>query len=37
LHIEIDDLSRNVVHALLTEHLADMYATSPPKACTRWI
>jgi putative acetyltransferase len=28
--IEIDDLSRDAVRALLAEHLADMYATSPP-------
>ncbi len=30
--IEIDDLSRHVVHELLAEHLADMYATSPPES-----
>lgn len=29
MRIEIDDLSRDVVRALLTEHLADMHATSP--------
>lgn len=30
VHIEVDDLSREAVHALLAEHLADMHATSPP-------
>ena len=30
--IEIDDLSRDAVRALLAEHLADMYATSPPES-----
>jgi len=30
MHIEVDDLSREAVHALLAEHLADMHATSPP-------
>jgi hypothetical protein len=30
MHIEVDDLSREAVHALLAEHLADMPATSPP-------
>lgn len=30
MHIEIDDLSRDAVRALLAEHLADMQATSPP-------
>lgn len=29
MRIEIDDLSRDAVRALLTEHLADMHATSP--------
>jgi len=29
VRIEVDDLSRPAVHALLEEHLADMYATSP--------
>jgi putative acetyltransferase len=30
VHIEIDDLSRDPVRALLADHLADMHATSPP-------
>jgi putative acetyltransferase len=30
MHIEVDDLTRRDVHALLAEHLADMHATSPP-------
>lgn len=29
LTIEVDDLARPEVHALLTDHLADMHATSP--------
>ena len=32
MRIEADDLSRPQVHALLEEHLADMYATSPPES-----
>ena len=32
MRIEVDDLSRTEVHALLEEHLADMYATSPPES-----
>jgi putative acetyltransferase len=32
LRIEIDDLTRPAVHALLEEHLADMYAWSPPES-----
>lgn len=32
MRIEIDDLSRPQVHALLREHLDDMYATSPPES-----
>lgn len=32
MHIETDDLSRPAVHALLQEHLADMYAWSPPES-----
>jgi putative acetyltransferase len=32
MHIEIDDLSRPQVHALLQEHLDDMYAWSPPES-----
>ena len=31
MHIEIDDLSRPQVHALLEEHLANMYELSPPE------
>jgi putative acetyltransferase len=30
--IEVDDLSRDAVCALLAEHLADMHATSPPES-----
>lgn len=29
MQIEVDDLSRDTVHALIAEHLVDMYATSP--------
>ena len=32
MDIEIDDLSQHAVHELLAEHLADMYATSPPES-----
>lgn len=32
VHIEIVDPSREPVQALLAEHLADMYATSPPES-----
>lgn len=32
LRFELDDLSRPAVAALLDEHLADMYATSPPES-----
>ncbi|MFM8769390.1 MAG: GNAT family N-acetyltransferase [Rubrivivax sp.] len=32
MHIEIDDLTRPQVHALLQEHLDDMYAWSPPES-----
>ena len=32
MHIERDDLSRPAVHALLQEHLDDMYALSPPES-----
>jgi len=32
MHIEIDDLSRPAVHALLREHLDNMYALSPPES-----
>jgi putative acetyltransferase len=31
MHIEIDDLSRPQVRALLEEHLANMYELSPPE------
>lgn len=31
MHIEVDDLSRPQVHALLEEHLANMYELSPPE------
>lgn len=32
MHIELDDPVRPDVTALLTEHLADMHATSPPES-----
>lgn len=32
MRIEIDDLERPQVLALLEEHLQDMYATSPPES-----
>lgn len=32
MRIEPDDLARPVVHALLQEHLDDMYALSPPES-----
>lgn len=32
LHIEPDDLSRPQVHALLQEHLSNMYELSPPES-----
>jgi putative acetyltransferase len=31
MHIELDDLSRSEVHALLREHLDDMHDLSPPE------
>lgn len=31
MHIELDDLSRPQIHALLEEHLAHMYELSPPE------
>jgi putative acetyltransferase len=31
MHIEVDDLTRPEVHALLSEHLANMYELSPPE------
>ena len=32
MKIEIDDLSRPAIHALLNEHLLSMYALSPPES-----
>lgn len=32
MRIEIDDLSRAEIHALLNEHLQSMYALSPPES-----
>lgn len=32
MRIEIDDLSRPAIHALLNEHLRDMHALSPPES-----
>ena len=32
MRIELDDLSRPAIHALLDEHLAQMRATSPPES-----
>lgn len=32
MHIEIDDLSRPAIHALLNEHLQNMYELSPPES-----
>jgi putative acetyltransferase len=32
MHIETDDLTRPAVHALLHEHLEDMYRLSPPES-----
>lgn len=32
MHIEIDDLTRPEIHALLNEHLQSMYALSPPES-----
>ena len=32
MKIEIDDLSRPAIHALLNEHLQNMYELSPPKS-----
>jgi len=32
MKIEIDDLSRPAIHALLNEHLQSMYAISPPES-----
>lgn len=32
MRIEVDDLSRPAIHALLNEHLASMFALSPPES-----
>ena len=32
MKIEIDDLSRPAIHALLNEHLQSMYELSPPES-----
>ncbi len=32
MRIELDDLSRPQIHALLSEHLRNMYAVSPPES-----
>jgi putative acetyltransferase len=32
MNIEIDDLTRPAIHALLNEHLQSMYALSPPES-----
>jgi putative acetyltransferase len=32
MRIELDDLSRAEIHALLSEHLRNMYALSPPES-----
>jgi putative acetyltransferase len=32
MRIELDDLSRPQIHALLNEHLRNMYAVSPPES-----
>lgn len=32
MHIEIDDLTRAAIHALLNEHLSNMYELSPPES-----
>lgn len=32
MHIEVDDLSRPAVHALLNEHLRNMYEITPPES-----
>ena len=31
MRIEVDDLSRSVVHDLLSEHLTNMHELSPPE------
>jgi putative acetyltransferase len=32
MNIELDDLSRPAIHALLNEHLQNMYELSPPES-----
>ena len=32
MHLEIDDLTRPAIHALLNEHLRSMYELSPPES-----
>jgi putative acetyltransferase len=32
MHIEVDDLTRPAIHALLNEHLQHMYELSPPES-----
>ena len=32
MKIELDDLTRPQIHALLNEHLQNMYAVSPPES-----
>jgi putative acetyltransferase len=32
MHLELDDLSRPAIHALLNEHLQSMHALSPPES-----
>lgn len=32
MNLEVDDLSRPAIHALLNEHLQSMYALSPPES-----
>jgi putative acetyltransferase len=33
MRIEVDDLTRPEIHALLNEHMQDMRALSPPESC----
>ena len=35
MRIELDDLSRPEIHALLQEHLLNMHALSPPESVQR--
>jgi hypothetical protein len=37
LTFRVDDLSGAETGALIARHLDGMRASSPPKACTRWI